>query len=58
MRSVGIQGRSAAKPQLVVQHRAREDLDQGAADDEILLDLPREKARNRSVQVASPVSIA
>ena len=40
MRSVGIQRRSTAKPQLVAQYRVREDLDQGAADDEILLDLP------------------
>lgn len=40
MRSVGIQRRSTVKPQLVAQHRVREDLDQGAACDEILLDLP------------------
>lgn len=40
MRSVGIQRRSTVKPQLVAPHRVREDLDQGAVDDEILLDLP------------------
>jgi hypothetical protein len=35
-----VQSRAAAEPELLAQERVREEVDDGAADDQVLLDLP------------------